>query len=89
MKKATGVRTTRLILDQLGKRKPTKRQREEIAVLAVLPDDQIDTSDIPEITSAVGWIRNPLLPSRVTRAPTPPRETAATQSKRCTYPVGK
>lgn len=61
MKKATGSgnRTT-LTLEEIRKRKPTKRQRDEIAALAVLPDDQIDTSDIPEITATTGWVRNPL-----------------------------
>jgi hypothetical protein len=28
--------------------KLTKEQREELAALAALPEDQIDTSDIPE-----------------------------------------
>ena len=30
----------------------TPRQKRELAVLAVLPDDQIDTSDIPELPLA-------------------------------------
>jgi predicted DNA binding CopG/RHH family protein len=47
MKKATG-KTKR------------KTQRDEIAALAALPDDRIDTSDIPEITSRTDWFRNPL-----------------------------
>jgi len=37
-------------LDKIRTRKPTKRQRDEIAALAALPDDRIDLSDIPEIT---------------------------------------
>jgi hypothetical protein len=49
-----------LTLEQVRKRTPTERQRREIAALAVLPDDRIDTSDIPEITATTGWIRNPL-----------------------------
>jgi len=28
---------------------PTQSQREELDALAALPDDQIDTSDIPEV----------------------------------------
>jgi hypothetical protein len=31
-----------------------------VAALAALPDDRIDTSDIPEITATTGWIRNPM-----------------------------
>jgi predicted DNA binding CopG/RHH family protein len=49
-----------LTLEQIGNRKPTKRERDELAALATLPDDRIDTSDIPEITAVTGWIRNPL-----------------------------
>ena len=61
MKKATGTtKTRRLTLEQIKERKPTKRQLDQIAALAALPDDQIDTSDIPEITAKTGWIRNPL-----------------------------
>ena len=46
-------------LEQIAKRPLTKRQRREIAALAALPDDRIDTSDIPEITTTVGWLPNP------------------------------
>jgi predicted DNA binding CopG/RHH family protein len=61
MKKAIGTsRTKTLTLDKIGTRKLTKRQRDEIAALAVLPDDRIDLSDIPEITATSGWVRNPL-----------------------------
>ena len=61
MKKATGTSKSRsLTLDQVRGRKLTKRQRAEIEALAALPDDRIDTSDIPEITTTAGWTRNPL-----------------------------
>src|ERR1700685_4628665 len=61
MKKATGTNKTKtLTLDKIRTRKPTKRQRDEIAALAALPDDRIDVSDIPEITATSGWMRNPL-----------------------------
>jgi uncharacterized protein (DUF4415 family) len=45
MRKATkAVRITRM------RRRPlTPRQKKELAALAALPDDQIDTSDIPEL----------------------------------------
>jgi hypothetical protein len=38
-------------------RKITKAERERLKRVAGLPDDQIDTSDIPEITSESGWVR--------------------------------
>jgi len=61
MKKATGANKTKSVtLDKIRTRKPTKRQRDEIAALAALPDDRIDLSDIPEITATSGWVRNPL-----------------------------
>jgi uncharacterized protein (DUF4415 family) len=45
MRKATkAVRTTRARGQAL-----TPRQKKELAALAALPDDQIDTSDIPEL----------------------------------------
>jgi uncharacterized protein (DUF4415 family) len=33
-------------------RTPTPKQKRELAALAALPDDQIDTSDIPELPPA-------------------------------------
>ena len=39
-------------------RKLTKAQKAEIQALAALPDEQIDTSDIPEITDWSGARRN-------------------------------
>ncbi len=62
MKKATETNksvTITMTLDEIRKRKPTKRERTELAALAALPDEAIDTSDIPEITATTGWIRNP------------------------------
>jgi predicted DNA binding CopG/RHH family protein len=47
-------------LEQIAARPLTKRQRDRIAILVDLPDEQIDTSDIPEITATSGWVRNPL-----------------------------
>jgi hypothetical protein len=46
-----------------GKVKPasgralTAKQKRELAALATLPDDQIDTSDIPEVRPALGKMR--------------------------------
>ena len=68
MKKAIGANKLKHVtLDKIRTRKPTKRQRDEIAAPAALPDDRIDLSDIPEITATNGWVRNPLYRS-VTRS---------------------
>ena len=42
---------------QTENRKITKAERERLKRLAAMPDDQIDTSDIPEITDRAGWVR--------------------------------
>jgi len=47
-------------LDQIAARPLTQRQRSQIDALASLPDDRIDTSDIPELKATTGWVRNPL-----------------------------
>ena len=50
MKKANeeSSRTITRTIEQVEKRRITKAERERIKRLAALPDDQIDTSDIPE-----------------------------------------
>jgi hypothetical protein len=45
MHKATKNRKAK----QMSGRALTTRQKRELAALAALPDDQIDTSDIPEL----------------------------------------
>jgi hypothetical protein len=35
----------------------TKAERERLKRVAALPDDRIDTSDIPEVTDRTGWVR--------------------------------
>ena len=45
MRKATKNRKVK----QMSGRALTARQKRELAALAALPDDQIDTSDIPEL----------------------------------------
>jgi uncharacterized protein (DUF4415 family) len=45
MRKATKNRKVK----QISGRALTTRQKRELAALAALPDDQIDTSDIPEL----------------------------------------
>ncbi len=37
--------------------KLTKIQKEDLARLTALPDDRIDTSDIPEVADFTGWKR--------------------------------
>src|SRR6266849_8271752 len=59
MKKATdkpGRMITRTI-EQIENRKITKAERERLKRVAALPDDQIDTSDIPEVKDRTGWVR--------------------------------
>ena len=41
----------------MKKKKLTEIQQRDLAALAALPDDQIDTSDIPEIKSLTGAVR--------------------------------
>ena len=59
MKKANekpGRMITRTI-EQVDKRRITGAERERLKRLAALPDDQIDTSDIPEVKDRAGWVR--------------------------------
>jgi len=49
--------TTTRTLEQLDNRKITKSERERLKQLAAMPDNQIDTSDIPEIRNRSGWVR--------------------------------
>lgn len=41
----------------MDNRKITKSERERLKQLAAMPDNQIDTSDIPEIRNRSGWVR--------------------------------
>jgi len=59
MKKANkkpGRMITRTI-EQIENRKITKAERDRLKRVAALPDDQIDTSGIPEIKDRTGWVR--------------------------------
>jgi hypothetical protein len=38
-------------------RRITKRERERLKRVAALPDDRIDTSEIPEVKGQAGWVR--------------------------------
>jgi len=44
-------------LEQVENRRITKAERERLKQVAALPDHQIDTSDIPEVTDRAGWVR--------------------------------
>jgi predicted DNA binding CopG/RHH family protein len=44
-------------LEQIENRRITKAERERLKRLAALPDNQIDTSDIPELEDRAGWVR--------------------------------
>src|SRR5579863_1323078 len=59
MKKANekrGRMITRTI-DQIENRRITKAEGDRLRRLAALPDDKIDTNDIPEVKDRTGWVR--------------------------------
>lgn len=56
MKKATPEMVT-MTLEEVRERKLPKREEEYLKKLAEMPDEQIDTSDIPEITDFSGGVR--------------------------------
>ncbi|MGH9625160.1 MAG: hypothetical protein ACRD4G_12580 [Bryobacteraceae bacterium] len=51
-----GKMVTRTI-EQIENRQITKAERERLKRVAALPDDRIDTSDIPEVKDPAGWVR--------------------------------
>jgi hypothetical protein len=59
MTKATDKpgRTITRTIEQVENRRITKMERERLKRVAALPDDQIDTSDIPEMRDRTGWVR--------------------------------
>jgi hypothetical protein len=59
MKKAIDKpgRTITRTIEQVENRRITKAERERLKRFAALPDDQIDTSDIPEVQDRTGWVR--------------------------------
>ena len=59
MKKVSD-RPSRMItrtIQQVENRRITKAERQRLRRVAALPDDQIDTSDIPEVKDRTGWVR--------------------------------
>lgn len=59
MKKASdkpGKTITRTV-EQVENRKVTQAERNRLKRVAALPDDRIDTSDIPEVKDRSGWVR--------------------------------
>jgi hypothetical protein len=44
-------------IEQIENRRVTKAERQRLKRAAALPDDQIDTSDIPEVKDRTGWVR--------------------------------
>jgi predicted DNA binding CopG/RHH family protein len=44
-------------IQQIENRRITKAERERLKQAAAMPDDQIDTSDIPEQAEREGWVR--------------------------------
>jgi len=56
MKKASGD-VVSMTMDEVRKRKLPKSEKEHLARLAGLPDDQIDTGDLPELTTFANGAR--------------------------------
>ena len=84
MKKATTEMVT-MTLDEIRKRKPSKSETEQLKRLAAMADDQIDTTDIPELTSFAGGVRGrfyrPVTQSVTIRLNAPDVEAARQLSK--------
>jgi hypothetical protein len=59
MKKANEKpgRTITRTIDQIENRRITKAERGRLKRVAALPNDKIDTSDIPEVKDRAGWVR--------------------------------
>ncbi|MGA2711468.1 MAG: hypothetical protein ABSG41_00055 [Bryobacteraceae bacterium] len=58
MKKAkTSIKT--VTAEEIGAYQLTASDREDLKRLAVMPDDRIDTSDIPDLGGRKGWSRVP------------------------------
>jgi len=56
MKKATPEMVT-MTLEEVRKRKLPKREKEQLKKLAAMPDERIDTTDIPEFADFSGGVR--------------------------------
>lgn len=84
MKKATPKMVT-MTMEEVRKRKLSKAELEGLKRLAAMPDDQIDTSDIPEMTNFAGAIRGrfyrPVTQSVTIRLNAPDIEAARQLSK--------
>ena len=50
-------RTITRTIEQIENRRITKVERDRLKRVAALPDDKIDTSDIPEVKDRARWVR--------------------------------
>jgi predicted DNA binding CopG/RHH family protein len=84
MKKAKPEMVT-MTLEEVRKRKLPKAEMEQLKRLAALPDDQIDTTDIPDLADFVGGVRGrfyrPVTQSVTIRMNAPDLEAARQLSK--------
>ena len=84
MKKAAKEMVT-MTLDEVRKRKVSKSETEQLKRLVTMPDDQIDTTDIPEWTTFAGGVRGrfyrPITQSVTIRLNAPDVEAARQLSK--------
>jgi hypothetical protein len=83
MKKDTKL--VSMTMEEVRKRKPSKAETDLLKQLAALPDDQIDTTDIPESSGLTGGIRGrfyrPITQSVTIRLNAPDVEAARQLSK--------
>ena len=74
-----------MTMEEIRKRKPSKAELDGLKRLAAMPDDRIDTSDIPEITDFAGFVRGrfyrPVTQSVTIRLNAPDIEAARQISK--------
>lgn len=59
MKKSSkdGSKIETRTVEQIENRKITKAEREHLKRLARVKDDEIDTTDIPQVKDPTGWVR--------------------------------
>jgi predicted DNA binding CopG/RHH family protein len=56
-KRSVKAQTSGVTLEQVRERKLSKSERDDLRRLKVMPDEEIDTTDIPELSGRKGWSR--------------------------------
>jgi len=74
-----------MTMEEVRKRKPSKTEAERLRQVAAMPENQIDTTDIPDLTGLTGGIRGrfyrPVTQSVTIRLNAPDVEAARQLSK--------